>query len=298
MRVWTMIGLIAVALGCAGRDESLTDKQPSESQESHRTDHAAAPKHDHPSPGGHGDGAADTPRKLVIGTDPMTPRVGSPVKLVLQIQNVDGTPVKQFDVIHEKLVHLILVREGLDVFDHLHPEVDPSGMITVDYRFPKSGTYYLFADHQPEGEAPGMAEGSLNIGGQDERAAALIPNSSPAVTMEDLKAYVTLQEDGGATNVFYRITDAADEPVTDLQPYLGAMGHLVIISADGREYVHAHPASDEMKAPSGTVSFVAHFRKPGIYKAWGQFQRQGSVFTVPFVIERKSGQPKSHVGEH
>ena len=92
---------------------------------------------------------AATPRKLIVATDPSEPQAGSATKLVLQIQDDDGTPIKTFDVLHEKLVHLIVVREGLDEFAHLHPEVDASGMITIEYAFPKSGKYRLFSDRQP-----------------------------------------------------------------------------------------------------------------------------------------------------
>lgn len=63
---------------------------------------------------------------------------------------------------------------------------------------------------------------------------------------------------------------------------MGAMGHLVILSADGKEYVHAHPA-DGKTAP-GVVAFQAHFPKAGLYKGWGQFKRGGQVRVVPFVV--------------
>lgn len=68
--------------------------------------------------------------------------------------------------------------------------------------------------------------------------------------------------------------------------------YLVIISADGRDYVHAHPLSEARTAPDGAVEFAAHFPRPDIYKAWGQFQRGGSVFTVPFVLEHTGGESK------
>jgi hypothetical protein len=61
------------------------------------------------------------------------------------------------------------------------------------------------------------------------------------------------------------------------------MGHLVIISADGKLYVHAHAV--EGKSANGVVEFAAHFTQAGIYKAWGQFQRAGQVYTVPFVLK-------------
>ena len=230
---------------------------------------------------------AATPRKLVVATDPLQPQAGSATKLVLQIQDDDGAPIKSFDTLHEKLVHLIVVREGLDEFAHLHPDVDGSGMITTEFTFPKSGKYRLFADHQPQGQSPGLAVGELAVSGEYEPAQTLVPNTSPEVTVGEIKAHVTISPGDQETTARFHFVDADGKPVSDLQPYLGAMGHLVIISADGREYVHAHPLSEAKTAPDGAVEFAAHSPKPGIYKSWGQFQRGGSVFTVPFVLEHK-----------
>ncbi len=296
MRIWTMLGLLTLTLGCTDRGAEVTGAKTPAENRSHHAEQAVAPKDEHASHGGHVE--VEAPRELVIGTDPAEPQADALTKLVLQIQGADGTTVKKFEVLHEKLVHLILIREGLDVFDHLHPEVDASGMIVAKHRFSKAGIYHLFADYQPQGKSPALAVGTVIVAGEAEAAAPLVPNSSSVVTVGALKAGITLREDGAATNITYRITDASDKPVADLEPYLGAMGHLVVVSADGKDYVHSHPVSEEQTAPDGTVGFVAHFGKPGLYKAWGQFQREGSVFTVPFVIEHKGSPSQSDGGEH
>ncbi len=285
MRVWFTFGLIASAFGCGGKHDDMPASK--------------APALNH---GGHGNQGGHenmkrnvvTQRRLVVETEPSPPQAGSSTKLALQIQDDDRTPIKTFDMLHEKLVHLIAVREGLDEFAHLHPEVDASGMITIEFAFPKAGKYRLFADHQPQGQSPGLAAGELVVAGEDEPAAALVPNASNEVAVGEIKAHIAIQPGDQETAVRFHFVDAAGQAVGDLQPYLGAMGHLVIISADGREYVHAHPLSAAKTALDGAVEFAAHFPNPGIYKAWGQFQRDGSVFTVPFVLEHKGSKPMSH----
>lgn len=279
MRVWITLCLIAVAVGCTGKHED--------------TPAAKVPAMNHGGPENMPMNMV-TQRKLVVGTEPAEPLAGSPTKLVLQILDDDGSPITMFDVLHEKLVHLIVVREGLDEFAHLHPEVNALGMITIEYAFPKSGKYRLFADHQPQGKTPGLSTGELVVAGDDEPAAALVPNSTQEVAVGEIKAHIAITPGDRETTVRFHLVGATGQPVGNLQPYLGAMGHLVIISADGREYVHAHPLSEAQTAPDGAVEFAAHIPKPGIYKAWGQFQRDGSVFTVPFVMEHKGGQPMSH----
>ncbi|MBS1985665.1 MAG: hypothetical protein JST16_16015 [Bdellovibrionales bacterium] len=285
--------------GCSASKRTPAAKAPASDHGGH-ADHAMPFKGTQSDHGDHGTMPMNmvTLRKLVVGSDPTDPQAGSTTKLVLQIQDDDGTPIKTFDVLHEKLVHLIVVREGLDEFAHLHPEVDASGMITIEYAFPKSGKYRLFADHLPKGKTPGLAAGELVVAGGDEPAAALVPNTSNEVAVGEITAHIAIESLDQETAVRFHLVDADGKAVGILQPYLGAMGHLVIISADGREYVHAHPLSDAQTAPDGAVEFAAHFPKPGIYKAWGQFKRDGAVFTVPFVMEHKSGQPIPNAEGH
>ena len=97
------------------------------------------------------------------------------------------------------------------------------------------------------------------------------------VTVENTKA-------GGEATVRFELTDAAGKSVMDLQPYMGAMGHLVVLSNDGKEYVHAHPADDK-PASGNVVVFQAHFAKAGLYKGWGQFRWKEEVRVVPFVVK-------------
>jgi hypothetical protein len=82
----------------------------------------------------------------------------------------------------------------------------------------------------------------------------------------------------------FQLTDrVSGEPVMNLEPYLGAMGHLVVIEARSKAYVHAHPEPDE--GTSSNVSFSAHLPASGRYAAWVQFQRDGKILTVPFVFD-------------
>ena len=275
----------------ASTDHSSTGEQATmpDSHNGHSSNDAPS-KVDHGLHGGHENMPMNTapPSTLVVKSEPSRPAAAAMTQLTLKIQDADGTPIRTFDILHEKLVHLIVVRDGLDEFAHLHPDVDSSGMMTTQFVFPKSGKYRLFADHQPQGKPAGLATGEVNISGSDDEAAALIPTASPEFSIGDIKARIEIRSGEQETNVQFRFVDGDGKLVSDLQPYLGAMGHLVIISADGSEYVHAHPVSDAKTAPDGAVEFAAHFPKPGIYKAWGQVQRNGTVFTVPYVLEHKA----------
>lgn len=81
----------------------------------------------------------------------------------------------------------------------------------------------------------------------------------------------------------YVTDEETGQPVTDLERCLGALGHMLVLSADPAAYVHSHPAG----APSGPgpeVVFEALFPRPGTYRIWAQFQRRGRVHTVSFTV--------------
>ncbi|HJQ97989.1 MAG TPA: hypothetical protein VJ826_06710, partial [Candidatus Polarisedimenticolaceae bacterium] len=80
--------------------------------------------------------------------------------------------------------------------------------------------------------------------------------------------------------------------VEDLEPYLAAWGHTLILSDDASEYVHSHPAqavppgTDPSTARGGPdVSFSGTMTAPGLHRAWSQFKRGGKVTTVSFTFD-------------
>lgn len=210
-------------------------------------------------------------------------KAGEPVPLAFTVRGADGKPVTAFDAVHGEKVHLILVREGLDQFAHLHPAVSPSGELTLAHTFPAAGTYRVFADYKPPGGKPAVVAGSITVAGVAAAAPPLTPDVPGEVRGDGLVAAVTLHPDasGHGVRVEFRVRDDAGRAVTDLEPYLGELGHLVFVNADGASYVHVHPAGGDKG--TGTVAFDAHFPSPRLYKGWAQFKRGGRMHTLPLV---------------
>jgi hypothetical protein len=259
--------LVLVVVGC--QRESAAP--PAEDHSKHAMGHAE-----------HGDHSAATARLTVV-TEPTTPVPNAETALRLEIMDASGKRVKDFATLHDKLVHLIVVRDGLDHFAHLHPDVAADGLLSTTFQFPAAGRYRLYADFQPKGGQAMTATAILTVAGDAPVAPSLMPDVPGKVSGDGLVADVAVTGEGLERTVIFRLQDEAGMPVTDLQPYLGAMGHLVIIRAETGEYIHAHPSSD--RKAEGEVSFEAHFTGPGLYKAWGQFQRAGRVLTIPGVME-------------
>ena len=74
---------------------------------------------------------------------------------------------------------------------------------------------------------------------------------------------------------------ATGAEVPDLEPYLGARAHMLLVSADLTEAIHGHPEDDGRPA----LTFTPIVPTPGDYKVWVQVQRRGVVITVPFWIK-------------
>lgn len=222
--------------------------------------------------------------KLMIQTDPSPVIAGKPTTLKLMIHGADGEMVKDFEVVHEKKIHLIIIRDGLDQFAHIHPEVDAAGNATVSYTFPTGGNYWLYADHKPTGKDQSTALAHVTVGGDIPAKPALTPNVPGEIPADGVRAKVAVESvGGGEATITFDLTDAAGKPVEGLQPYMGAMGHLVVLSSDGKDYVHAHP-TEAKPGTNSRVVFQAHIKKPGLYKGWGQFRLKDTVRVIPFVF--------------
>ncbi len=259
----TSILLIAAVAGCSTRPAPAVKPH---SHAGHDAGHGAA--------------------TLMVQTDPAQPSAGQPTTLTLMIHGADRVAVKDFAVVHEQKAHLIVVRDGLDQFAHLHPEIDAQGNMTARHTFPTGGKYLLFVDYQPSGGEPATAAAHLSIAGTAPPAHELKPDVPGVVKGDGLNAKVSVAgaKAGGEATVTFELTDPAGQPANDLRPYMGAMGHLVVLSRDGTRYVHAHPAEGK-PAAGNVVTFMAHFPEAGLYKGWGQFRKRDKVCVVPFVAK-------------
>jgi hypothetical protein len=100
---------------------------------------------------------------------------------------------------------------------------------------------------------------------------------------------------GRNVTITFEIRDANGKAISNLEPLMAAGGHCVIIDADSHEFLHVHPAEEEEEDDDGdvvswrgvgpSVSFLANFPKPGLYRAWGQFQHEGRLLTADFTFE-------------
>lgn len=226
-------------------------------------------------------------------------KAGEPARLHFAIRDTKTkATVKDFDIAHEKIFHLIMVSKDLGWFAHEHPEQLPDGTFVIEQIFPAGTEYRIFADVAPKGAGSQVLPTSLKVGGAKPNWDMTLKPTPLSLESDGIKANLSAQEKllpiGKSTPLTFTITEpASGKPMTDLEPYLGAFGHLILIHQDGQTFVHSHPMEDDAgiaASKAGRVTFNARFPKAGRYKAWGQFQRNGKVVTVPFVFDVKGGQ--------
>src|SRR5262249_43902191 len=96
--------------------------------------------------------ASPKPYTLEVASDPKTPEAGKPAKLTILIRSRDTKqPVTEFDTVHERQIHFMVVSSDLKNFSHEHPAAGEDGRFTLAYTFPTAGEYHLFADVAPKG---------------------------------------------------------------------------------------------------------------------------------------------------
>jgi len=235
-----------------------------------------------------------------LRTKPSLIKAGRMFGLVFDIRHpLSGAIVRDFHIVHEMPFHLFIVSQDLNYFSHLHPRQQGDGSFVIETTLPKPGAYFVYSDIFPVGGVPQVAFGNLITAGYHDdlfsARAVIKPDEVLTRELENTRFALTLGPRqplvGKKLTLTYQITDLkTGEPVRDLEPYLGAWGHTLILSEDGRDYVHSHPTQliadgvDRRRA-SSEVSFEAFLPRSGRYRVWSQFQRRGKVITVPFTIE-------------
>ena len=217
---------------------------------------------------------AENDTRIVVD-DPELRR-GAPERLTYRIVDRRGRTIKDFEVEHEKRMHLILARRDLTGFQHLHPEQNPDGSWTAGVRLGDAGSYRVFADFKRGGRAVTLAS-DVRVDG----VADLQPLPAPAATAESDRGYDVALERHGDELEF---TITRDGETVKTERYLGAGGHLVALREGDLAFLHVHPSEH---ADTDAVAFETEFPTQGRYRLFLQFKHERRVHTVAFTQEVK-----------
>lgn len=266
--------------------------------ESAVTDRAAATKDAQGDGGAHGSAHAATEtavtRGVTVAADglqlspvsaPTAP--GELGTLSFSITDAEGVPVVDFTEEHEKELHLIVVRSDGAEFRHVHPTLDAAGTWSLPWEWKAAGSYRIFAD-----VVPADATDSVTLTRTFDVSGELTPRITPGEAREaqvsGFDVSITGNLNVGAASPLTLSVSRGGTPVTTIEPYLGAFGHLVALREGDLAYLHVHP---EGQAPSPgalsgpEVGFSSSAPTAGRYLLYFDFQVDGQVYSAPFILE-------------
>lgn len=199
---------------------------------------------------------------------------GNTIKIFLK--DKAGNPVEELEVNHEKLLHLIIVDDQLQKYYHLHPQKTGKGEFTITNNLP-IGFYKAYIDIKPKNKDYMVEPVPFIVGnpGPVTNGQVLVPDTNLSKSMdgETVNLHVSSFKVGKPVVLSFELDR------TNLTPYLGAMGHVVILDEYGKRFLHVHPSNNTEPI------FETEFDKPGIYKIWAEFKQNGKVRAFPFVIQ-------------
>jgi hypothetical protein len=237
----------------------------------------------------HGAHESTQPAGLGIAEDGYTLRIGpsqiergAARQLRFTIDGPDGAPVIEFDELHERRMHLIVVRRDGAEFRHLHPEMDAAGVWTVPVSFAEAGVYRAFADFSVEGEQQTLAADLFVSSAEFE--ARPFPTPHPVYETDGYEVRLDTDDPVAAEPTELEFTvSRGGRTVENLAPYLGAKGHLVALREGDLAFLHVHPEEDH-EVGAEEIEFAATFPTAGRYRLYLQFKHEGVVQTAEFTV--------------
>ncbi len=213
-------------------------------------------------------------------------RVGAAGSLSFVLTGPDGRPVTRYTANHEKDLHLVVVRSDGAHFRDVHPRTDDHGGWSIPWRWTDAGTYRVFADFVPTDLGT-----NLTLTSAVQVTGTLSAARGPARTERSEVDGFTVARRGeltaGQESTLTFTVSRDGRPVTTLQPYLGAYGHLVALRSGDLGYLHVHPTGepgDGRTEPGPEIAFRVEAPSAGDYLLYLDFRVDGVVSTAAFTV--------------
>lgn len=223
-------------------------------------------------------------------------RAGQATRFGFAVLGPDGEYLRDYQRSHDKELHLVLVRRDLTGFQHLHPTRDEQGRWFVPLVLEQPGAYKVFADFVPAGtDSKIVLAADVTVPGEYDPVRPAAPTRTVVPTRTEMvdDYTVTLAGDliAGTQSALSLSVSRAGRPVTDLEPYLAAYGHLVALRVGDLAYLHVHPEGGpgDGRTPAGpAIEVVAAVPTAGTYALFLDFQHRGTVRTAAFTVTAKN----------
>ncbi|GAB3857545.1 hypothetical protein GCM10029963_55770 [Micromonospora andamanensis] len=208
---------------------------------------------------------------------------GQAGELRFQIRNGQRRAVTRFAVVHDKPMHVIVVRRDLSGYQHLHPTMAEDGTWSVPLTLPSPGVWRAYADFTALADDGRQTATTLGVDlvAPGDYTPRDLPTASTTTTVDGFTVdYQGVPQPGLTVPLSFRIA-GADGGAPALERYLGAYGHLVALREGDLGYLHVHP---EPELIDGTIRFWLTTPGPGRYRLYLDFATGGAVRTAEFTV--------------
>ena len=242
---------------------------------------------------------------VTLTSSPAIIQAGKPFTLKIALHDKAGRHIKDLQVSHERILHVILVSEDLEEFKHVHPEDSGplsqkqiiSGEFSIPLTLSKSGRYRVLVDANRSGSEVSTTNW-LNVSGTS--SALLIKKDLTRDKLFDkykvvLNVQPRMPKTGEEIHLSYYL-ERNGKQALETDKFLGADMHLVITSLDLSTMIHTHGLrSATQENLLGEIDGHYTFPFPGLWKIYGQFQHKGKVVTTEFMVEVAAGTQSAQV---
>ncbi len=216
--------------------------------------------------------------------------VNKPTVLHFHVSDAHGKPLgpNALETVHTRKFHLLVIDPSLMDYHHLHPEAEATpGDYRVTFTPGKAGGYRAWADLTPHQGAHAYVPVDLGSFAPAKIEKGRMTTATVAGYRFTLTFDTPLQV--GAETMATLHVEEKGQPLTTLEPVMGAFAHLVGFSEDYHSILHTHPMGEEptrMDARGGPdLMFHIEPAVPGFVKLFAQLRIAGRDFYVPFSVE-------------
>lgn len=236
----------------------------------------------------HGDGLSDSHDGFRLVPERLPGKRGPAQPVAFKLLNPSGQPQTDYVRHQTKLLHMIVVRDDMHAFQHVHPRLDGDTWRTrIDV--PDGGQYRIFAEFMPESGQPRrhpVLVGAPFVVAGDTTFRPLPAPAGSARAGE----YTVRRPDGPAQPIVDRtqtlrfaITDRQGRPAK-LETYLDSYAHVTAFNAMTMAATHLHPQQRPGAAVPGELTIQAKFTQRGEHRIFVEFKAGGKVRTAAFTV--------------
>lgn len=253
-----------------------------------------------------------------LGISSPIPQAGMPLEFSFTIRDkATAAPFTNLEIVHEKPMHVVLVRDDLTQFAHIHPALRGNSYV-APFAFMAPGKYKLWADFTYRGETH-IFDFLIDTEDAVQQSTLMRQVSREGVfNGYEVRLLSSVPERGKSGTLSFEVR-RPDGSMPVMGTFLGARGHLVAISENLAEFMHTHAEGGDHEGghmddgrtdnthglrvitpvyghgggeeppvpPPNRLDYEITFSSPGFYKLWPQFVADGTEVTAEFLVEVK-----------